>query len=196
MSASFDRLYRQSEDPWGTRTRWYERRKRALLMASLPREHYPSIYEPGCGTGHVSVELAARCDTLLASDGSDEALAVAAAALAGRDNVTLCRQQLPTEWPSGSFDLVVFGELLYFLSAPDLLAVAAAARDSAGSHGTIVACDWRAPIEGYGHSGDATHRRFADSLALPRLFEYVDDDFILTGWSRDPTSVARRDGVA
>ena len=30
--APFDALYRTSPDPWGTETRWYERRKRALLL--------------------------------------------------------------------------------------------------------------------------------------------------------------------
>ena len=34
----FDELYRQSADPGGTTTRWYERRKRAVLLAALPLE--------------------------------------------------------------------------------------------------------------------------------------------------------------
>ncbi len=31
----FADLYADSEDPWAFRTRWYERRKRDLLLASL-----------------------------------------------------------------------------------------------------------------------------------------------------------------
>ena len=34
----FDRVYASSDDPWGFASRWYERRKRQLTMASLPRE--------------------------------------------------------------------------------------------------------------------------------------------------------------
>jgi hypothetical protein len=33
----FADLYADSDDPWAFRTRWYERRKRDLALASLPR---------------------------------------------------------------------------------------------------------------------------------------------------------------
>lgn len=191
----FDDLYRASPDPWGTTTRWYERRKRALLLAALPRERYGRVYEAGCGTGHISAALAARCDDLLASDASDEALAVAARSLEGLANLTLERHRLPNEWPAGSFDLVVLSEVLYFVDDAACDAIADAARAGAGATGTVVACNWRATIEGRGHTGDAVHRRFAARLALPALLEYVDDDFVLTCWSADATSTATREGL-
>lgn len=102
---AFDRLYRGSCDPWGTQTRWYERRKRSLLLASLPREHYDSIYEAGCGTGRIGLELSSRCTELLASDASADAVAIASAALAARTNVTVERHRLPDDWPARGFDL-------------------------------------------------------------------------------------------
>ena len=34
--AYFDQLYRDDADPWLVRQRWYEERKRALLLACLP----------------------------------------------------------------------------------------------------------------------------------------------------------------
>lgn len=191
----FDGLYRDTPDPWGTRTRWYERRKRSLLLAALPAERYGSVYEAGCGTGHISVELAPRCDRLLASDGSAAALEVASGMLAGQPNATLVRHILPADWPEDLFDLIVLSEVLYFVDDAACRTIAASARRSAAARGTVVACDWRARIEGRGHSGDAVHRRFDAALDLPKAFEYIDDDFILTGWSADATSVATREGM-
>lgn len=193
--APFDTLYRASSDPWGTTSRWYERRKRSLLLAALPCEHYRSVFEAGCGTGHISVGLAPRCDTLLATDGSVPALAIASRALAGHPNATVALQCLPQDWPVAAFDLIVLSEVLYFVDDTGCDALADAARSSAGASGTVVACNWRGPIEGWGHRGDEVHRRFDEALALPRLFAYADDDFLLSGWSRDATTPAMRDGL-
>ena len=193
--APFDAMYRGSPDPWGTTTRWYERRKRALLLAALTRERYATAYEAGCGTGHISAALADRCDALVASDGSPAALEVAARAVEGRANVSLVVHRLPDDWPDRPFELIVLSEVLYFVGHAARDRVAAAARASAGAAGTVVACDWRDPIDGLGMTGDAVHRAFEKALDLPRLFEYVDPDFVLTGWSADSTPVATREGL-
>jgi SAM-dependent methyltransferase len=194
-TAVFDQLYRDSRDPWGTTTHWYERRKRALLLASLPRERYGSVYEAGCGTGHITAELSARATHVVASDASSRALAVARVAIGAAANVSLERHRLPDDWPDRPFDLIVLSEIVYFVDDDDCERIARAAHASAGASGTVVACDWRLPIAGYGHDGEEAHRRFEKALALPRLFEYLDRDFVLSGWSRDSSSVASRDGL-
>ncbi len=191
----FDALYRRDADPWGTHVRWYEHRKRALLIAALPQQRYGSAYEAGCGTGHLSVALATHCDRLLASDGSAEAVELARSATKELPNVEVVRHRLPDEWPAARFDLVVLGELLYFLDNDARTRTAVAARASAGDGGLVVACDWIHFIEGRGLTGDEAHRAFADALALPTVFEYRDDDFVLTGWSADRRSVAQREGL-
>ncbi len=195
VSSPFDALYRASADPWGTRTRWYERRKRALLLASLPHERYEDAYEAGCGNGHVTTELAPRCAHVLASDASPEAVALATSATAACANVVVERHRLPDDWPRRPFDLIVLSELLYFIDAAGRDRIADAARDSAGPSGVVVACDWRDPIDGYDVRGDDAHRHFERALRLPRAFEYADDDVLLTGWCADETTVARRDGL-
>ena len=61
----FAALYRDgSGDPWSTRTSWYERRKLAVLAASLPAPRYEHAAEPGCGTGELTRLLGARCDAV------------------------------------------------------------------------------------------------------------------------------------
>ena len=73
----FDALYEACDDPWGFRNRWYERRKRLLTMALLPRERYRRAFEPGCANGELSAQLAARCDSLLATDLNETAVRLA-----------------------------------------------------------------------------------------------------------------------
>eukprot|EP01133_Synstelium_polycarpum_P020119 gene20119-24126_t len=88
---------------------------RALLLASLPQRRYRHAYEPGCGNGELTVELARRCDRVLAADLSAEALRLARQRLldAGCDaNVSLAQHRLPQDWPriapgAEKFDLVV-----------------------------------------------------------------------------------------
>ena len=192
---TFDAMYRASSDPWSTGQLWYEARKRAVLLAALPSRRFASGYEAGCGNGNLSVELASRCDRLISSDGSDEAVRLTRARLHDAAHVAVVRHVLPMDWPRRRFDLIVLSEVLYFLDTDSIDVVARRARESIEAEGTVVACNWRAMIEGYGHTGDEAHRGFAAALDLPRLFEYVDDDVVITGWSPVALSVATRDGL-
>lgn len=196
---AFDALYRGSDDPWLTQTRWYERRKRALLLACLPHERYESAYEPGCGNGVLTQALAERCDAVLASDGSDLAVAAARQRLAGFRNVTVERHVLPDDWPTGAFDLVVLSELVYFLDKASIDVTGQRVARSLTEHrtrpGIAIACNWLAPIAGYGHSGEEAHRRLVAAIGLPLVFEYRDADFIVDAWSGDPSSVAMREAI-
>ena len=58
MDAYFAGLYGASEDPYRLQTRWYEQRKRASVLSSLPCMRYASAYEPGCG----AAALTAGCN--------------------------------------------------------------------------------------------------------------------------------------
>ena len=70
---ALDRVHRDRDDPWDV-DGWYERRKRAITLASLPREHYGRALEVGCSVGALAVDLAGRCDALVAVDSSAAAL--------------------------------------------------------------------------------------------------------------------------
>ncbi|WNG27441.1 hypothetical protein F0U62_28050 [Cystobacter fuscus] len=118
--AHFERMYADSEDPWEYRRRWYERRKRALTLAMLPHARYARAFEPGCSIGELSAELAARCDALLVSDGSEAAVRVARRRLAPWPHVRVEQRLLPDAWPEGTFELVVLGEFGYYLDAKAL----------------------------------------------------------------------------
>ena len=95
----FDELYKQSDDPWKLRKGWYERRKRSLTLALLPRPRYRNAFEPGCANGELTVELASRCDALLAVDLHERAVALTRERVAGASQVRVEQCTVPREWP-------------------------------------------------------------------------------------------------
>lgn len=196
MQRYFSELYAAGDDPYGVTSRWYELRKRRLLLASLPRKRYRRGYEPGCGVGALTADLAARCDTLLASDASERAVALTRQGVIGRANVRVERHSLPEQWPHNEppFDLVVLSEMSYFLEEEAMAELARCCNRSLGEDGTLVACDWRADFE-QRRLSTARAQELLGSLGMPLLARYEDNDFVLRIWSRDRRSVAEHEGI-
>ncbi len=187
-AAYFDRLYAQSNDPWGLAERFYEQRKRNLLMGVLPRRHFQRVFEPGCATGELSVLLRERCTELVAWDGAAAAVRQARARL-GATSVE--QRRIPDDWPDGSFDLVVLSEVGYYCADLDVLA-----RRVSGSltrDGFVVACHWRHAAADHPHSAPEVHT--ALGAGLHRLVRHEEDDFLLDVWSLAPVSVAGLEGI-
>ena len=193
----FDGFYAAgSDDPWGFESRWYEERKRAITLASLPRARFASAFEPGCAIGVLTLELARRCDRLLATDISDVPLAIARRRLAGRDGVRLERLRVPQEWPGGSFDLIVLSEIGYYCGPADLSLLITAAAASLTDDGVLLACHWRHPVADYPMTGDEVHEQLRRESGLDLLAEHVEEDFRLDVLVGAPgRSVAHRDGL-
>lgn len=193
----FDGLYGSDPDPYGLRTRWYEERKRAVVVASLPHPRYGRAYEPGCGAGELTIDLATRCDDVLASDFSDKALASARARACGLANVRFEQHVLPADWPREEppFDLIVVSELGYFLDAEPMATLAACCARALSDDGVLVACNWRFDFAERALETEAVHEAFA-AIGLARIVRHEEADFLLDIWSRDPRSVAQREGIA
>lgn len=189
----FDDLYRDNQDPWGFQDRPYERRKRALTLAALPDTRYATAFEPGCSIGVLSVELASRCDALLAADVS--AAAVAQARRRVPAHVTVEQLAVPDQWPAGRFGLIVLSEMAYYLDLPACRELALLATTRAD---VLLALHWRHPVEDYPLSGDTVHDELAAAAAtagLARLVHHEEADLLLDVWSADPRSVAARTGL-
>ncbi|HEX4726213.1 MAG TPA: PIG-L family deacetylase, partial [Jatrophihabitans sp.] len=110
----FDALYASRTDPWELAERHYEQRKRDIVLACLPQRRFERGFEPGCATGELSIRLAERCDGLVCSDISPAAVVHAAARLHEQPHVQLDVGRIPTDWPTGSFDLIVLSEVGYY----------------------------------------------------------------------------------
>ena len=192
----FDDLFTGDADPWRTRTRWYERRKRALTLAVLPQERYARACEPGCGAGETTLALSARCDEILASDASAAAVKQARTRVAAARHVTVVQGRMPGDWPVGSFDLIVLSELGYYLAADDLARLAQRCRDALRDTATLVACHWRHPESDLRLGAQDVHAELHARTGLHRASHYEDDDFLLDVWTTDRRSVATREGLA
>ena len=190
----FTKLFQAADDPWGFKTRWYEARKRDLTLASLPRPHYRRGYEPGCANGELAAALAPRCDQLLVSDGVPAALDQARERLHGLAQVRFLQGWVPDNWPPETFDLIVFSEIGFYLDTAQLAALISQMKGALEPGGTLLACHWRHPVEGYVLNGDDVHRALAVQLGWPQLLRHEEADFLLEVWSPDPRSVAQLEG--
>ena len=180
----FEQLHADSDDPWDVDSS-YERRKRALTLASLPTEHYGRALEVGCSVGALAVDLAARCDHLLAVDASQNAVDLAVRRTAHLDHVDVRRARIPAEWPDSRFDLVSISEVGYFLSPQELAEVIVLAHDALTDDGHLLLCHWRHEIVGWPLDGPDVHDAFLATGATV-LVEHHEPDFslhVLARWS-------------
>lgn len=189
----FDTLYGERDDPWLLRERWYERRKRALTLAMLPEARYARAYEPGCANGELTVELASRCDWLLAADLNAQAVGRARLRVAQQAHVHVEQRAVPDEWPDGAFDLIVLSEIAYYLDTHQQAQLAQCLNRSVTTNGVVIACHWRQPIEGWSRTGDDVHAQLRSDLHGSLLAHYEDDDMLIDVWSPNGASVHMRE---
>lgn len=197
-AAYFRAVYAGSADPYGLAERWYESRKYAVSVALLPRERYHAAFEPGCSIGVLTAALAARCDTLLSCDVIPEAVAAARARASGLPGVRIAQRAIPQEWPPGSFDLIVFSELLYYFGDADLDQVLRLGAGALRRDGHLLAVHWRHPAPDHPRTGDDVHLALAARPELTRLAHYRDQDFTAEVFARrdgDLRSVAQAGGI-
>jgi SAM-dependent methyltransferase len=180
----FQDIYREESDPWGFESSEYEQRKYALTLASLPRSHYGSVYEPGCSIGVLSALLAARCDRLLATDIISDAVRTATSRLKDSPHATVEQRAIPEEWPSEQFDLIVLSEIAYYFDEGDLRKLISLALASTATGAHIVAVHWKG-ITDYPLTGDQAHQILTSVDQWHRIVLHRETDFILEIWERE-----------
>jgi SAM-dependent methyltransferase len=174
----FARVYAASPDPWHFETSEYERKKYEATLAALGSRRFRRAFEIGCSIGVLTALLADRCDMLLSVDVNEAALERARVRCADRNNVSLERMQLPREFPSGSFDLVVVSEVGYYWSKADLLAcidkIAAAAKG-----GTVELVHYLPKVRDYPLRGDDVHDAFLSDSRFTRISGFRAEEYRL-----------------
>jgi LmbE family N-acetylglucosaminyl deacetylase/2-polyprenyl-3-methyl-5-hydroxy-6-metoxy-1,4-benzoquinol methylase len=173
---ALDQLHDEVADPWGVDVRWFERRKRDLVLAMLPRARFRRSLELGCSTGALTARIADRSDAVVAVDSSATAIRAARCRLASRPEVDLEVLDLRTAWPLGSFDLVVVSEVGYFLSPATLERVVSRVASCLDRDGVVVLCHWRHQVAGWLLTADDVHRAFRGRSLPPLRATYRDDD--------------------
>ncbi|UVJ41795.1 nodulation S family protein [Pseudomonas sp. LS1212] len=184
-----------NHDPRALRRRWYEQRKRDLILATLQRQRYQRIFEPACASGELSLGLSERCDELVCMDVSPGAIAQARQRLNGHEHVHIQQGRLPGDWPAGEFDLVVLSEFGYCLDQDGLLLVIERAVASLTTDGALLACHWLHPIEGCPLDGRQVHFLLEHFLHFHRTVLHEETDFLLEYWCRRPCAIDVDEGI-
>jgi predicted TPR repeat methyltransferase len=179
----FDKIYQGDADPWSFESSEYEQRKYAVTMASLPKSHYGSVFEPGCSIGVLTRMLASRCDRLLATDVVPAALDRARRRVEDLPHVVVERRAIPEDWPEGSFDLVVLSEIAYYFDAVDLASIVSLVARSTQAGGHLVGVHWRGATD-YPLSGDGAHKILAATPQFEQVVHHIETDFVLGVWER------------
>lgn len=185
----FETLYQTDPDPWQSRTSWYERRKRDVLLSCLPRETYGNALELGCGIGLLTTRLARRCAHVCAIDLSPTAVAQCQAGLrqAGIGNVEAMVMQVPEQWPDHTpehFDLIVVSEMAYYLPDPDVAACLAHCELGLATGGDWVMCHYLPDFHDRRQDTDWLHQHVADACRVDPMVRHVDAAFRLDIWRK------------
>ncbi|MFC8228960.1 class I SAM-dependent DNA methyltransferase [Streptomyces sp. NPDC057287] len=180
----FEEMYQGRSDPWHLQERWYEERKYALTLASLPRPRFRRVFEPACSVGQLTRLLAQRCDELVAADRIESAVATARRHTADLSHVEVTRLTVPQEWPDGTFDLIVFSELLYYFDERRLDDLLSRAIDSLDAGGTLVTVHWNHPVQEHLYTGAQLAERLAREPGLLLGVDHTEEDFVLQTFSR------------
>ena len=99
----------------------------------------------------------------------------------------------PEQWPPGRFDLIVCGEMGYYLGAAALHELRAGIDSALRDDGLLVACHWLPSFHGRASRTDVVHRCLGQGLH--EAFHYRDADFVLQGWTRSALSLARNEDL-
>ncbi|MBF9223204.1 SAM-dependent methyltransferase [Hymenobacter ruricola] len=161
----FDHVYQANRDPWNFETSPYEQAKYAATLAALPRPHYAEAFEIGCSLGVLTAQLAPRCGHLLAVDVSEAALAQARARCAGLPQVDIQLMQVPNEFPTQPFDLILVSEVGYYWSPADLARAAELLIAGLQAGGQLLLVHWTPPVHDYPLTGDDVHEFFLAKTA-------------------------------
>lgn len=217
----FDALYHDNSDPWHYQTRWYEKRKRDMCLAVLPKSQYTDAIELGCGNGVFSELLASRCQALVSIDGHHQAVQLAKQRLAKSAHVRVIQGVIPSVLPNNDsgFDLIVISEILYYLSSNDIDTVIAWIQQNLAVGGSLLCCHWRYTIDDFAMTGDTVHQRLnqafdgvnnencdkrppitSKSFAVPRptfthQSQIIDSDFLLDVWQHTHKTVAMQENL-
>ena len=153
--ATFERMYREDEDPWAFATSPYEAAKYDRTIAALGDRRFRRGLELGCSIGVLTARLAGRCDELVAIDTSPTAVERARERVG--PEIDLRVATLPAELPAGPFDLVLASEVLYYFAPEVLDGLLDDLEAALEPGGLLLAVHWRPPTRTYPLRGDEVH---------------------------------------
>lgn len=194
-SEYFDTIYKESDDPWQYKTRWYEERKRQICTALLLKSHYEKALEIGCANGFFSSRLADRTYQLVCLDANQKAVNLTKKRLENHGHIRIECKSVPDEFPNETFDLIILSEVAYYLSQNELDQLILKLQQALNDGGMLLTCHWRHPIEHFSLDGNSVHRQLKEKICLYHYSSLIDPDFIVDIWTKETQSLAQLEGI-
>ncbi len=179
----FEEIYKDTDDPWQFESSWYEARKFNLTLAALTRPRYRRVFEPGCAIGVLSAQLAHRCDELVCLEWMPRIAALARERLRTYPHARVQEGAIPNAWPSGTFDLVVFSEVLYYLTETGLSSALELLERSLAPAGEVISVHYN-PETNYPLSGGQVQTALTACEWLVPVSSYSEEKFSLAVFRR------------
>lgn len=173
----FDELYTADIDPWKFRSSDYERSKYAATLAALPRAKYRICIEAGCSIGELTRLLADRCESVTGLDISQVAIAKAKRRNADLTHVQFVQGELPECWPKEPTDLIVLSEILYFLTADEIVRLAKLISKNWNRHGDCILVNYLGPISEPLQGSEAAELFINSIEATERMPSIITSDY-------------------
>ncbi len=158
--SGFEETFGASDDPWRTFSDADEALKRRAIVRGLGAGPRGRVLELGAGNGSNSVALARRALRLDATEGTAKGTALTTRALIGVTRARAIILPLPARFPRSAYDAVVVAELLYYLSARDMAAVARAVAAALAPGGRLVLAHHRIDFHDFAQHAAGIHQRF------------------------------------
>lgn len=184
----FESKYAASSDPWSYETSPYELAKYHATIDNLPGRQFSRGFEPACSIGVLTRLVAPHVDQLVACDASATAVQLARTRPQAPANVELYRASLPDDWPSGTFDLVIFSELGYYWDEAGLNGVLARLEQSLADRSVLMAVHWTGDSGDHLLNGHRVHQLMEERFGAPTFHaDHIDDDdhrYVMDRWDR------------
>jgi SAM-dependent methyltransferase len=114
----------RSEDAWGYEASEDHRLRHDRILAAIPEDRtYLRGFEAGCAEGHLTMRLAKRVGELLACDLNEEAARRTQKRIGDTEGVKVIQLDLRKGIPLEAADLLVFSDVLYYLSPREVTGV-------------------------------------------------------------------------
>jgi hypothetical protein len=182
--ADFESLYRHSADPWGYRSRAYEREKYQATLDACGRGPFACALELGASIGVFSALLAPRCKQLTTIDGAPTAVRAAVRLLRGNSSVRILLGRIPDALPTTAADLVVASEILYYLDQDELSATLTSLAGILSGGARLVAVHWRPTGPDRPASAETVHAALRALTWLDEIDDRSTADYLLNVYER------------
>jgi len=165
-SSVFDEIFRDNPDPWEYTTKFYEITKFRATIQALPKVQFKNAFEIACAIGVITEKLAPKCDRLLSVDCSELGLVEARKRCSHLPQVRFEQMQIPQQFPTEKFDLILFSEVGFFFTMPDLLETKQKIIDALLPGGYLLMVHFRSTAAHYFiQDGETVHNTFVENSA-------------------------------